>query len=236
MTPLVLWDVDGTLLRGGPAAREAAAAALSTVLGRAVTMAGISTAGRTERGWLREALTYHGVPEADLLSTMDSAIVEIAAAFEQRRHRLASEGVVLPGVPQILRRLAEYGALQTLVTGNVRHVGGLKVSALGLDPWLDLEIGAYGCEHHDRGRLVSMAIRRAAGRLGREVSAEEVWVIGDTPHDYACAAAAGVRSLLVATGQYPLAELENLGADAVLPDLSDVDGVLRTVVGNPFGG
>ncbi|MDQ1374799.1 MAG: hypothetical protein QOJ09_2137, partial [Actinomycetota bacterium] len=44
--------------------------------------------------------------------------------------------------------------------------------------------------------------------------------------DLACARAAGVRCILVATGQPPLEELLPLDADAVLADLSDVDGVL----------
>jgi phosphoglycolate phosphatase-like HAD superfamily hydrolase len=48
-----------------------------------------------------------------------------------------------------------------------------------------------------------------------------VWIIGDTPRDLSCAQAIGVRCALVATGQRTIGELTGLGADIVLPDLSD---------------
>jgi phosphoglycolate phosphatase-like HAD superfamily hydrolase len=52
-------------------------------------------------------------------------------------------------------------------------------------------------------------------------------VIGDTPADLACARAAGVRCLLIATGQIPLPELLPLDADAVLADLTNTDEVMQ---------
>jgi phosphoglycolate phosphatase-like HAD superfamily hydrolase len=48
-----------------------------------------------------------------------------------------------------------------------------------------------------------------------------VWIVGDTPRDLACAQAIGVRCALVATGHRTIGELADLGADIVLPDLSD---------------
>ena len=52
-------------------------------------------------------------------------------------------------------------------------------------------------------------------------------MIGDTPGDLACARAAGVRCLLVATGQIPICQLEALDADAVLADLTNTDDVVQ---------
>ena len=54
-------------------------------------------------------------------------------------------------------------------------------------------------------------------------------VIGDTPLDVRCAAAAGARSIAVATGGYDEAALRARGADAVLPDLGDADRFLASV-------
>jgi len=39
-----------------------------------------------------------------------------------------------------------------------------------------------------------------------------------------------VRCVLVGTGRIPLADLVDLGADAVLPDLSDVDSVVALLL------
>jgi phosphoglycolate phosphatase-like HAD superfamily hydrolase len=58
-----------------------------------------------------------------------------------------------------------------------------------------------------------------------------VWVVGDTPKDLACARAGGARCLLVATGRYLQHDLEPLGADAVLTDLSDTEAVLDLLLG-----
>jgi len=69
-----------------------------------------------------------------------------------------------------------------------------------------------------------MALLTAADRLsaaGWNPDPGEVWIVGDTPRDLACARAVGVRCALVATGRVPIGELAALGADIVLPDLSD---------------
>jgi phosphoglycolate phosphatase-like HAD superfamily hydrolase len=51
-------------------------------------------------------------------------------------------------------------------------------------------------------------------------------VVGDTPHDIACARAAGARAVAVATGSYSEHELAAAGADVALPDLRDTERVL----------
>jgi phosphoglycolate phosphatase-like HAD superfamily hydrolase len=48
---------------------------------------------------------------------------------------------------------------------------------------------------------------------------DEVFVIGDTPKDIACARAMGARCIAVATGSYDRASLEHADAWAVLDSL-----------------
>ena len=66
-----------------------------------------------------------------------------------------------------------------------------------------------------------MGLRRARERHGIEFSPDRVWVIGDTPHDIACARAIGANCLAVATGRHSPSELAAHQPDAVLPDLAD---------------
>ena len=70
---------------------------------------------------------------------------------------------------------------------------------------------------HDRDRGAQAVEVERAG---------DVVVIGDTPLDVQCAAAAGARSVAVATGSYDEAALRATGAHAVLADLSDADTVV----------
>jgi phosphoglycolate phosphatase-like HAD superfamily hydrolase len=56
---------------------------------------------------------------------------------------------------------------------------------------------------------------------------ERVVVIGDTPHDVACARAIGARVIAVATGNYSEDQLRAAGADVTLPDLADTERVVH---------
>ena len=69
---------------------------------------------------------------------------------------------------------------------------------------------------------------RAAGHA---VEPAQVWVIGDTPRDFECAHASGVRCALVGTGTYGVGELRDLGADLVLDDLADVEPLVAALRG-----
>jgi phosphoglycolate phosphatase-like HAD superfamily hydrolase len=141
---------------------------------------------------------------------------------------LAAHGAPLPGVPDLLARLAADGGVrQTLLTGNLAANAAVKVAAFGLDRWLDLEIGAYGSDHADRCQLVPIALERARRLRHLDVDADDTWVVGDTARDLACAQAGGVRCLLVATGGSPLSELAALEPDALMDDLSDVDTAFK---------
>jgi phosphoglycolate phosphatase-like HAD superfamily hydrolase len=57
-----------------------------------------------------------------------------------------------------------------------------------------------------------------------------VVVIGDTPLDVDCAAAHGCRSLAVATGHHPIAELRMAGADLAVEDLSDTEALATWIL------
>jgi len=81
--------------------------------------------------------------------------------------------------------------------------------------------GAYGCDHADRNLLGPLALQRAAAHAARSFTAEETWIIGDTPKDIACARALGARCLAVATGRFSVSELEAAGADFVIGSLLD---------------
>jgi phosphoglycolate phosphatase-like HAD superfamily hydrolase len=134
-------------------------------------------------------------------------------------------GRVLPGVLELLDALAALGAVQTVLTGNTAANAAAKIDAFELRRWLDLEVGAFGSDHHDRNALVPVAIGRSVGRYGA-VERSRVWVIGDTPFDADCAAAGGVRCLLVATGHAPREALDAAGADWVTDDLTETEVVL----------
>ena len=117
---------------------------------------------------------------------------------------------------------------QTLLTGNLTPNAAIKVGAFGLTHFFDIEVGAYGTDHADRLELVPIALERAARLRGESYAPDEVWVIGDTANDLACARAGGVRCLLVGTDAADLAA----DADAWFETLADTDAVTATILGS----
>jgi phosphoglycolate phosphatase-like HAD superfamily hydrolase len=53
-----------------------------------------------------------------------------------------------------------------------------------------------------------------------DLAPSHILVVGDTPHDIACARAAGAVAVAVATGSFTADELGEHGADIVFDDLS----------------
>jgi len=122
---------------------------------------------------------------------------------------------------------------QSVLTGNIRPVAEVKLSAVGLRDPLDLCIGAYGDDHEVRTELVQVALRRAAavhGTSADDFGGQSTILIGDTPLDIEAALAAGARAVGVATGPCQAADLLAAGAHAVLPDLTDTRQVLQALL------
>jgi phosphoglycolate phosphatase len=229
---LILWDVDGTLVRAGDIGAAVFDLALETVLG-VRPEARVPMSGKTDPQIVREYLDQMGIEETPerVEAVLRGIEAELAAA--EAAGELTASGAALPGVAGVLKVLADDDrVLSTLLTGNVAPNALVKVAAFGLGQWLDLEVGAYGSDDADRNLLVPIAMRRLAAVKGVKLDPADVWVIGDTPRDLDCARAAGTRCLLVGTGRYSAADLEPLGADAVLGDLLDVPGVTKLLTGD----
>lgn len=228
----MLWDVDGTLLRSGGVGATAFDVAVERALGRHPGAHGIRMGGMTDPQITREILTFASVAETELDAHLPIVLSHLEAALADAEHEIRENGEVLPGVAAVLAALHDDPAVvSTVLTGNTRANAAVKLSALGLAGWLDLEVGAYGSDDADRRALVPITLERVARLRGATVDPSRVWVVGDTVHDLACARAGGARCLLVGTGWQPFAEVESAGADAVRTDLADVDEVLALLRG-----
>jgi phosphoglycolate phosphatase-like HAD superfamily hydrolase len=223
---VVLWDIDGTLMRSPGVGVRAFVAAVEEVTGQRWEPARLDFGGRTDPDIAALLLAAVGVDDVSLVPAVLDALVRGYAALEADLHATVR---VMPGVVEALDALTVPGAVQTVVTGNIEVVARQKLAAARLVERLRMEWGAFGSDDHsDRAALVELAMARIAAG-GTTIEAERVWVVGDTPRDLAAARAAGVRCLLVGTGTYAYDDLVGTGADAVLPDLSERAAVLAAM-------
>jgi phosphoglycolate phosphatase len=231
MTPkkLILWDIDGTLLSSGGVAGACMRAAMLKVYGQMSEQERYQYAGKTDRQIILETFVDRD-PEV-LMASLDRFAEAYMAELETQRPLLIERGVALPGAYATIEHLTGEPVIQSALTGNLAPVARLKLELIGLVGFLDLDVGAYGSDHHDRTRLPAIAAERAEQRYGRPFAGQDVVIIGDTPNDIACGKAFEARTIAVASGPYTADELRAHHPDAVLDSLVDLLATRRAIFG-----
>jgi phosphoglycolate phosphatase len=217
----VLWDIDGTLVHSGGVAALAFLDAVAEVTGVRPTPERRDYGGRLDQEIADMLLTAVGAP-----TTRIPEVLEVLRRLvDERLGQLRAQTSTYPGVEALLAKLAAAGVRQTVVTGNLAAIARHKLEAGGLIPPIEPEFGGYGDSAPTRAAVAQVALDRLSA-AGWQSDLGAVWIVGDTPRDLACAQAVGVRCALVATGRRTIEELTGLGADIVLPDLSDPQPLL----------
>jgi phosphoglycolate phosphatase-like HAD superfamily hydrolase len=214
--PIILFDIDGTLVRTGGAGKAAMESALRGAFGIAEIRDVVPYSGRTDRAIARDLLAVHGIdPTVVNQMTLHNAYLANLPISLAR-----NGGQVCPGIVEMLTVLhPRPDVVLGLLTGNTRAGARQKLGHFGL--WDYFRVGGFGDEHFDRDDVALAALAEVRSHLGREVDPADVWVIGDTPLDVQCARAIGAKAVAVATGWHPPAELAGCAPDFLFPDLSD---------------
>ena len=215
-SPLVLFDIDGTLVRrAGPHHRDALAYGIRRVMKLETTTDGIPVQGMLDPVILTAMLRRAGARSSQIRASL--AAIERAAVRYYLRVCPPIGDRLCPGVPAALAKLQRHGALLGLVTGNLTRIGWHKLERAGLKSCFTF--GAFGDMAPSRAALVKLAIAEARRRgwRGERVS---VSMIGDAPADILAARRNRIRSIAVRTGITPPAALEALAPDFLLSSLS----------------
>jgi len=226
MRRLVLFDIDGTLLWGGPA-KVAFETAMIETYGTVGDVSRVSFAGKTDPQIARELLGGAGLAAR----AIDEGFPELWARYlgylGEGLTRTPME--VLAGVHELLDALALAGDVALgLVTGNIAGGAELKLGSAGL--WERFAVGGFGSDHEERDHLPAIALERARAHWKAVLSARDAVIVGDTPRDVACGRAAGILTLAVATGRFSAEELRRAGADHVVDDLSATQALVELLI------
>ena len=224
---LILFDVDQTLLstRGGD--RKALNTAFSELYEIEDAFEGVGFGGRMDLSIMTEVYRINNVPDGD--RNMD----EFKTIYFERLAQVLpvwDNGIVYPGVRELLRALEPEGGVQLgLATGNFREAAFIKLRRYGLDGYF-VE-GGFGGDHPERPEVVADAISKCQEIVGKVYERSEIFVIGDSISDVKAGQANGINSVAVATGHYDTQKLASLHPTHVFQDLSDTERVLKAILG-----
>jgi phosphoglycolate phosphatase-like HAD superfamily hydrolase len=231
---ILLWDIDGTLIRsvktGGY--KEYTIPVLEEIFGTSGRLGEMRVSGMTDLQIVYEALSAEGISQKEILARAELLVSRLT----EEARRVTGNGVkffeVLPGVRETLEALANHPRYESaLVTGNIKPMANLKMELVGLEQFFTLP-GAFGDESHNRRDLPARAAERIREHLQMDLAPEQFIVIGDTPNDIDCARHFGARAVAVETGRfYSREDIIACEPDALLPDLADTDLVIRTLDG-----
>ena len=206
MPVLLLWDLDETLVTTAGAGERSIVRSARKHWSVDVDLSLIPYAGCTDRRIGHLIRKHFGIAEDEstLRAYLDDFVNYVSEELPD------SDARILPGVSEVVEAAhTSPDHSQGLLTGNLRAAAEAKLVPFGL--WDYFSFGAFADDAIERLDLGPIALARASECYGVTFAREEVTVIGDTPHDIACAHAIGARSLAVASGRFSpeqLAECE----------------------------
>ena len=226
---IVLFDIDGTLLRSGGIGRVAMEHALTKVFGAPGSI-DYRYDGKTDRQIVRETMRLEGFTDDQIDAQMDDLLAAYVSALEGELATGQRSVLLLDGVAELLDQLdREKQVVVGLLTGNIHQGARAKLSAAGID--LDrFRVTAFGSDHELRPELPAVAQRRASELLGVDIQGNKVIIVGDTPADIECGQAIGARAIGVATGRYSVEQLSKYNPYAVFETLADTPAVLESIM------
>ncbi|ASQ91101.1 hydrolase [Prosthecochloris sp. GSB1] len=224
---LVLFDIDGTLLRVGNINRQSLIDALMAVYGTEGSARSHNFSGKMDSVIIYEVLRHAGLEEQRIEERFDEVKQTYIELF--RKQSRPEDIELLKGVPPLLEELSrQNGILLGLLTGNFEGSGRHKLKLPAIDHYFPF--GAFADDAYDRNDLPAIAVEKAFALTGKRFHPDEVVIIGDTEHDIRCARTIRARSVAVATGNYSARQLNAHRPDVLFEDFGNTKEVIDRIV------
>ena len=226
MKKLLLFDIDGTLLRAQDATRHAMNEAFRELFFTDKSIEDFKDL--TFFGWTDLAL-FEGAAfkliGRPLAKKEYDAFIKIYAEHLQN-HLQTCNFYLMPGIAELLPRLASReDVILGLETGNIEPAAYLKLKRGRIDGFF--RCGGFGSDSADRAELIQAGIDRA-NRLNHDlISKENIYVIGDAPHDITAGNKLGVNTIAVGTGLGDQAQVMAANPTVYFQDLADIQALLN---------
>jgi len=197
---VLLFDIDGTLIRAGGSGRKALNRAAEHLYGTKNACSELSLAGRTDLYNFGAAYRF-----ATGRRPTRAAIERLHREYLKRLPYYVRAAIrdghyhVPPGLRTLLKRLSrDPRVLLGLGTGNMEKGARIKLEPSGFNAYF--LFGGYGSDSFHRHALLKKAVARAKKHARGPFRPCDVYVIGDTPLDVAAGKKAGFKTVAVGTG------------------------------------
>lgn len=225
---LALFDIDGTLITDGGAARAAFTEALRDVFQYEGDLRRYDFSGRTDPQIASMVLRDAGWSQAGIEERAD----DLWRGYLDGLARSTSNGRVhaLPGIPELLEALGHEGAVTLgLLTGNIERGARLKLAPPALNEYFPF--GAFGSDSPQREHLPPIAVERASRIDGFRFSGADIVIIGDSIYDVRCGTPYNATTVAIASGKTPAEKLRAENPSHFFQSAEDLAGLLGAILG-----
>ncbi len=187
--PVVLFDLDGTVIDSGAIILASMRHAAETVVG-----------GEWSDEELMKAVGGPGL-EAQMVALDPNRVDDLVSVYRAHNEPLHDTLECCPGMDTVLAELKERGHRLGIVTAKRRVTVELAFAKLPLEHLFETVVGGDETEHHkpDPAPLL-LALERLGAR------AEDAAYVGDSPFDMQAARAAGLYAIGVSWGRIHAAD------------------------------
>jgi phosphoglycolate phosphatase-like HAD superfamily hydrolase len=230
VTTVILFDVDGTLVRTGGSGRRALDDAFRKLWGLEKASRTVDFAGKPDLRNFTEVFeaNFHRKPTRTELKKAADAYLE-ALPGEVRRSVREGKYEVIPGAPELVRELSKRPGVRVgLGTGNFEKGARLKLGPSRLNRYFSF--GGYGEDDYDRAYILRCGVKRSGAKRA------DVVIIGDTPIDVEAGRKNGYRTACVTAGFSTVKELKAAKPDHLSRDFRPLEKWLKVLLnGNSNG-
>lgn len=219
---VLLFDIDGTLIRAGGAGRKALNRAGEILYGVKNCCSELSLAGRTDLYNFGAAYKF-----ATGKKPTRAAVERLHQEYLKRLPYFVRAAIrggtyhVPPGLKTLLKHLSrDKRVLLGLGTGNMERGARIKLEPSGFNVYF--LFGGYGSDSFHRHVLLKKAVQRAKRLAHEPFAPADVYVIGDTPLDVAAGKRAGFKTVGVGTGFSEWKELSASKPDHLTRDFRNL--------------
>lgn len=220
---VLLFDIDGTLIRAGGAGRRALNRAACVLYGKKNACSELSLAGRTDL--YNFAAAYRNAtgkrPTRAAVERLHREYLKHLPYYVKMALRNGTY-VVPAGLKTLLKRLSrDKRVLLGLGTGNMEKGARIKLEPSGFNAYF--LFGGYGSDSFHRASLLKKAVVRAERLAKKPLKGNDVYVIGDTPFDVLAGRKAGFKTVGVGTGYADWKALAASKPDHLARDFRDLE-------------